>query len=45
MEAAVLLLLLWLRPASGATFYGDSLSLSTPKRNKDGAFTVGRSLV
>lgn len=45
MEAAVLLLLLLLTlwPASDASFYGNSLSLSAPKRNKNGSFTVGRS--
>lgn len=44
MEATVLLLLVTLCLTSGASFYGNSISFTAPKWNKNGTFTVGRTM-
>lgn len=43
MEAAALLLLLALCVTSDANFYGNSITITAPKRNKNGTLTVGRT--
>lgn len=44
METRALLLLLALCVSSDANFYGNSVSFMAPKRNRNGTFTVGRSM-
>lgn len=43
MEAAVVVLLAALCSTADASFYGNSLSLTAPRRNHNGTFTVGRT--
>lgn len=43
MEAAVVVLLAALCSTADASFYGNSLSLTAPRRNQNGTFTVGRT--
>lgn len=45
MDGGAVLLLLLVTPCvtSDANFYGNSVSFTAQKRNKDGTFTVGRT--